>query len=128
MGMALEMLGIEAFVDRDISTLSDGEFQKACVATAVARVLAGSGRGVLLLDEPAAYLDVDGRASLAAMLQDLAHRLGVTVIYSSHDIYGPSSAADRIMAITPDGRLLFSDSSDTSKRSALSAAFASYRG
>lgn len=128
MRMALEMLGIEDFVDRDISTLSDGEFQKACIATAVARLLVGSGRGVLLLDEPSAFLDVDCRASLAILLKRLAHDCGVTVIYSSHDIYGPLASVDHIMAISTDGSLLFSDPSASSKHSALSAAFSSYRG
>lgn len=123
---ALKMLGIQEFRDRDISTLSDGEFQKACVAAAVARVLACSGRGVLLLDEPTAFLDVDARASLSMTLSDLAHTHGVTVIFSSHDIYGQLSLVDHIMAITPDGRLVFSSSEEASKKSALSQAFSSY--
>lgn len=123
---ALEMLGVSSYSDRDISTLSDGEFQKACVATAVARILAGSGRGVLLLDEPSAFLDVDGRAALAVMLRSLAHDYGVTVIYSSHDIYGQFDMADRIMAVTRDGRIILSDEESSSKQAALSSAFASF--
>ena len=53
---ALKMLGIEELRKRDISTLSDGEFQKACLATGLTR-----RAEVLLLDEPTAHLDVENR-------------------------------------------------------------------
>lgn len=106
---ALQMLAMQGFASRDISTLSDGEFQKACIATAVARVLAGPGSGVLLLDEPTAFLDVDGRAALVSLLVDLAHEHGITVIFSSHDILGVLPSVDRVMAITHECELLLSE-------------------
>ena len=53
---ALKMLGIGELRKRDISTLSDGEFQKACLATGLTRKAE-----VLLLDEPTAHLDVENR-------------------------------------------------------------------
>ena len=53
---ALRMLGIEELRKRDIATLSDGEFQKACLATGLTR-----RAEVLLLDEPTAHLDVENR-------------------------------------------------------------------
>ena len=54
---ALKMLGIEELRKRDISTLSDGEFQKACLATGLTR-----RAEVLLLDEPTAHRPHPGRA------------------------------------------------------------------
>ena len=43
---AIEQAGLPTLADRDISTLSDGQFQRACIATALCRRAA-----VILLDE-----------------------------------------------------------------------------
>lgn len=51
---AVENVGIPELLHRDISTLSDGEFQKAAIATALVQK-----SDVVLLDEPTAFLDVD---------------------------------------------------------------------
>ena len=56
---ALATLGIADLADRDLSTLSDGQFQKACLAIALTR-----RTDLLLLDEPTAFLDVEGRRSV----------------------------------------------------------------
>ena len=47
---AIEQAGLPTLADRDISTLSDGQFQRACIATALCRRAA-----VILLDEPTAF-------------------------------------------------------------------------
>jgi iron complex transport system ATP-binding protein len=51
---ALERLEITHLKDRDISTLSDGEFQKACIAASLVQ-----HARVILLDEPTAFLDAE---------------------------------------------------------------------
>ena len=56
---AIEQAGLPTLADRDISTLSDGQFQRACIATALCRRAA-----VILLDEPTAFLDYQAKEQI----------------------------------------------------------------
>lgn len=123
---AMELLCILELADRDISTLSDGEFQKVCVASALARlVTAGNGisAGLLLLDEPSAFLDVDASSALLETISDLAHSHGLTVLFSSHDIYAAMKYSDRVLSISSEGSVCLSGCGDREKISALGRAF-----
>ena len=104
---ALELLGIQELRTRDISTLSDGEFQKACLATGLTRQAE-----VLLLDEPTAHLDVENRIDVLRTLRDVARRTGTAILFSSHDLHDALPVADRVFALTRDGCFLPSGSSD----------------
>lgn len=100
---ALKMLGIDELQKRDISTLSDGEFQKACLATGLTR-----RADVLLLDEPTAHLDVENRIDVLQTLREVARKTGTAVLFSSHDLHDALQVADRVFALTRDGRFLAS--------------------
>ena len=100
---ALKMLGIEKLRKRDISTLSDGEFQKACLATGLTR-----RAEVLLLDEPTAHLDVENRIDVLRTLREVARKTGTAVLFSSHDLDDALQVADRVFVLTRDGRFLAS--------------------
>ena len=100
---ALELLGIQDLRYRDISTLSDGEFQKACLATGLTRKAE-----VLLLDEPTAHLDVENRIDVLRTLRDVARKTGTAVLFSSHDLHDALAVVDRVFALTRDGRFLAS--------------------
>ena len=100
---ALELLGIKELKERDIATLSDGEFQKACLAVGLTRQAE-----VLLLDEPTAFLDVENRISVLQALRDIARKTGTAVLFSSHDIHDAVQVADRVFALTRDGRFIAS--------------------
>ena len=56
---ALETFSLSHLASRDISTLSDGEFQKGAIAAALARQ-----SRIILLDEPTAFLDAENRKSV----------------------------------------------------------------
>ena len=101
----LDRVGAGSLAQRRPSTLSTGEAQ--CVA--LARTLA-SRPAVLLLDEPLASIDVDGRLSLrrdlSAQLRDFD---GPTLIVT-HDPLDAMALADRIVVleggrVTQDGRV-----------------------
>ena len=98
---ALEVLGIKELRKRDISTLSDGEFQKACLATGLTRKAE-----VLLLDEPTAHLDVENRIDVLRTLREVARKTGTAILFSSHDLHDALRVVDRIFALTRDGRFL----------------------
>ena len=118
---ALKMLGIGELRKRDISTLSDGEFQKACLATGLTR-----RAEVLLLDEPTAHLDVENRIDVLRTLREVARKTGTAVLFSSHDLHDALQVADRVFVLTRDGRFLASPSvisSEVEKSTVLRAAF-----
>ncbi len=110
---AMDLLGINLLAPHDLSTLSDGEFQKGCIATALVRVLLAPGtghtdekRGLILLDEPTAFLDVSGRRQVLRTLRSVSAGTGASFLFSSHDLTDSAEAATRILGITPDHRLL----------------------
>ena len=104
---ALVTLGIAELDDRDLSTLSDGQFQKACLAIALTR-----RADLLLLDEPTAFLDVEGRRTVLQTIRDMSLKSGIPVLFSSHDLRDALEVADRVAGITPDGRFLVSSPTD----------------
>ena len=91
---AIHTLRINSFTDKDISLISDGEFQKACIATALTRKA-----NVILLDEPTAFLDVDNRIMVLHTLQELARAMGTTIIFSTHDIHDGARFSDAILSL-----------------------------
>ena len=93
-GDALRMMELEALAAKDISRISDGEFQKACIAAALTR-----RANLLMLDEPTAFLDVENRVMVLQTLQRLAHDTGTTVIFSTHDIHDGAIYSDSVLVL-----------------------------
>lgn len=92
---ALKILGIEDLAGRDIATLSDGQFQKACIATALTR-----RAGLILLDEPTAFLDTENRIQVLEAIKRAARTSGSSILFSSHDLYDARKVADREISLT----------------------------
>ena len=96
---ALEKLGIAHLKDRDISTLSDGEFQKACIAAALVQ-----HAEVILLDEPTAFLDAENKNSVLQALRVLCEgKDSPAVIFSTHDLHEGIKACNMVIALGADG-------------------------
>ena len=82
--------------------MSDGEFQKACLAVGLTR------QADVLLDEPTAHLDVENRIEVLRTLRDVAQKTRMAILFSSHDLHDALQVADRVFALTRDGRFLAS--------------------
>lgn len=105
LGRALERLGIDHLKDRDISTLSDGEFQKACIAASVVQ-----HAGVILLDEPTAFLDAENKISVLQTLGSICRTEdSPAVIFSTHDLHEGMKVCNRVIALGADGVFRITD-------------------
>ncbi|HEY2990234.1 MAG TPA: ABC transporter ATP-binding protein [Candidatus Binatia bacterium] len=96
---ALELVGLAGLEERPSTALSGGQQQRV----ALARALVFSPR-VLLLDEPLSNLDAKLREEMRRELKALQRRVGVTVLFVTHDQMEALSLSDRI-AIMNHGRL-----------------------
>ena len=96
---ALLRVGMREQAGRRFSELSGGQQQRVLIA----RALAGEP-GLLLLDEPTAGLDPAARARFYALVCDLQHSDGLTVLCASHDLEVLSEHADTLVLL--DGEVL----------------------
>jgi iron complex transport system ATP-binding protein len=70
----------------------------------LARVLAQDPQ-VLLLDEPTSHLDLKYQSGILGLVHQLAHKDGLTVVISLHDLNLAALYADQL-ALLGEGRLL----------------------
>jgi thiamine transport system ATP-binding protein len=90
----LELVGLPGAEARSVSALSGGEQQRV----ALARALAPEPR-LLMLDEPMGSLDRSLRERLPAELRAIALRLGLTMLYVTHDQEEAFGVADRVLIL-----------------------------
>ena len=119
---AISSLGLTHLADRDISTLSDGEFQKAGLVSALVR-----NASVILLDEPTAFLDAENRISVLATLREICDRKGIAVIFSTHDLHDGLKFCTKVLAFGADGRFRCSGDTSESMSHTVSTIFSSSR-
>lgn len=93
---ALHTLEVEALTHRPLATLSDGEYQRAMLASALAR-----HTPVILLDEPTAHLDYPAKMHIMALLAQLAVSEDRLIIVSTHDLPAAFAHAHTALRFTP---------------------------
>ncbi|TRD19814.1 ABC transporter ATP-binding protein [Palleronia caenipelagi] len=96
---ALDMVQMGAFGGRRPAQLSGGQQQRI----ALARALVFEPE-LVLMDEPLGALDKQLRESLQFEITNLAHELGITVVYVTHDQTEALTMSDRV-AVFDDGRI-----------------------
>ena len=96
---AAAALGIAELLDRRPGELSYGQQQRVALGRAIVR-----RPKLFLLDEPLASLDAALRRQLRHEIRGLHQRLGVPMIYVTHDA-GEAMALGQRIAILRDGRL-----------------------
>ena len=91
----LDMVDLEGFEDRKISTLSGGQQQRI----AIARALVNEPE-ILMLDEPLGALDLKMRKEMQIELKNMHDQLGITFIYVTHDQEEALTMSDKIVVLS----------------------------
>ena len=95
---SIALLELEAFANRWVNELSDGERSRVYLAQAVAQQVK-----VLLLDEPNAFLDIPRSRKLFTLLQKLSKERDMGILVSTHSVEYAEKYCDRIMVIENSG-------------------------
>ncbi|MBL8289366.1 MAG: ABC transporter ATP-binding protein [Rubrivivax sp.] len=96
---ALELVRLERFADRFARQLSGGQQQRVAIARAIVY-----HPPVVLMDEPLGALDKNLRYQMQVEIRQIQQRLGMTVVYVTHDQEEAMNMSDRL-AIMNNGRI-----------------------
>ena len=88
------------YITRRPSDMSGGQRQRIVIARALA-----VGPQFIVADEPVSALDVSIQAQIIALLEELKERLGLSMLFISHDLATMEYLADRI-AVLYLGRIM----------------------
>jgi iron(III) transport system ATP-binding protein len=91
---ALAHVHLEEYAARFPNQLSGGQQQRVALARALV-----AEPGLLLLDEPLSNLDAKLRESMRFEIKELQRKLGITVIYVTHDQAEAMAMSDRIIVM-----------------------------
>ena len=88
---SIALVGIEAFKERMVQNLSDGERQKVMIAKALAQQTP-----IIFLDEPTAFLDYPSKIEILHLLHKLSKQMQKTIFLSTHDLELALQIADNV--------------------------------
>jgi iron(III) transport system ATP-binding protein len=91
---ALEIVGLAGLAERGATQLSGGQQQRVALARALVYEPA-----ILLLDEPLSNLDAKLREQMRVEIRALQRKLGLTVLYVTHDQAEAMTLSDRIAVV-----------------------------
>lgn len=91
---ALARVGAHDLLDKQMSALSGGQFQRVLLARALLEK-----PELLILDEPTTGLDQPGSAALYRLIADLRDELGAAILMVSHELHVVMSASDRVICL-----------------------------
>jgi iron complex transport system ATP-binding protein len=115
---ALGLTRMEGLARRPLKSLSGGERQKAFVAAALAQKTA-----ILLLDEPASFLDPKHAADLNQLLKTLNQEHGLTLLTVTHDLNHPQTMGGKALVLREGSQLFFGTASELPQSGLLEAAY-----
>ncbi|SMN12822.1 Zinc ABC transporter, ATP-binding protein ZnuC [Bathymodiolus heckerae thiotrophic gill symbiont] len=88
------LTGIETRLHLPLNSLSGGEMQRVLLARALL-----AKPNVLILDEPAQNLDVDGQMQLYQLIQDIHQQQGCAVLMVSHDLHRVMKESTQVLCL-----------------------------
>lgn len=96
---AAELLGLSHLLERKPGQLSGGQQQRVALGRAIV-----ADKSIFLMDEPLSNLDAKLRAEMREEIRDLQQRLGVTMVYVTHDQIEAVTMADQVVLMN-EGRI-----------------------
>jgi iron complex transport system ATP-binding protein len=96
---AMQLVGITSLGDKNLHEISDGERQRAMIARTLAQ-----DTGLILLDEPTAFLDMPNKYEVVHLLHRLTRTKRKTILFSTHDLNIAIQEADKLWLMI-DGKL-----------------------
>ena len=90
----IEITGIAGLLDSPLKKLSGGELQKVLLARALL-----NKPNVLILDEPAQNLDIDGQMQLYKLIQDIHQQNNCAVLMVSHDLHRVMKESTQVLCL-----------------------------
>ena len=96
---AAELLGLDKLLARKPSQLSGGQQQRVALGRAIV-----AEAPVCLMDEPLSNLDAQLRGEMRREIRALQQRLGITMVYVTHDQTEAMTMADRVVLLR-NGRI-----------------------
>ncbi len=94
LGEVAALLGLAPYLARKPSQLSGGQQQRVALGRAII-----ARAPVCLMDEPLSNLDAQLRAEMRQEIRALQSRLGITMVYVTHDQVEAMSMADRVVLL-----------------------------
>ena len=94
MQQTFDLTGINDLLQLPLKNLSGGELQKVLLSRALL-----NKPNVLILDEPAQNLDVDGQMQLYKLIQDIHQQQNCAVLMVSHDLHRVMKESTQVLCL-----------------------------
>lgn len=91
---SLKLVGAEHLQQHTMATLSGGETQRVLLARALLQ-----RPDVLVLDEPAQGVDVQGQIDLYELIDNVRHRFNCAILMVSHDLHLVMAKTDHVVCL-----------------------------
>lgn len=114
----IKELEIENLVDRNVHSLSGGEFQKVRIARALTQ-----NPEFLLLDEPCSSLDLVYESSLLFQLKEIAKNKRIGILISIHDVNLAGKFGNKVLLMPVEKKGIFGNTEEVLNLSNLSQTY-----
>ncbi len=91
---ALSLTGVIHLKNKNLGSLSGGEFQRVLLARAISKK-----PELLVLDEPVQGVDFTGEIALYELIKKISDELNCGILLISHDLHTVMSATDHVVCL-----------------------------
>ena len=91
---ALALTGVTHLKDKNLGSLSGGEFQRVLIARAISKK-----PELLVLDEPVQGVDYTGEIALYELIKKISDTLNCGILLISHDLHTVMTATDHVVCL-----------------------------
>ena len=97
----MELVHVTGLAGKNYDEISDGQRQRVLLARAICQE-----PEVMILDEPTSYLDIRHKLEFLELLRSLVRDRNIGVIMSLHELELAHMAADKVICISSDGKVV----------------------